>query len=469
MSLLRPPPHRTRTLIAFRPRRRGLAMLWAASVVLLAACGGGGDSSAPLCLVTSMNLSPITPTIAAGATVQLNATLASSFCSAPPSPSWTSSASSVASVSSSGLVTGVSAGTASITANAGTATAAAVVTVTSAGIATIVVNTSTASINVGSTVQATADVRDAAGVALTRSITWLSSNSAVATVNANGLITGVTGGTATITASGEGKSGSKLITVIAPAMTIVSMTPTAASTNVSVEAPLQVTFTDNVDPATVTAQTVTLTKGGAAVTATRTVNGKVVTLAPVGLLQEFSSAYQLGATTGVKSTSGTAVSAAATTSFATVFWDSLYYYRLTNDFRPGESLDTPATTSECSMSPTSQSTGQFWFFVPYANAPGYYHMHNQFGGGSRAIEGADSPGRCFLSTGTFNPLTVPTGMFWKTSPFPNSSTSFFLQTWSHGTAKSLDTPLFGGVPTPSMQATGTFSGQSWTFTRLARR
>ena len=119
------------------------------------------------------------------------------------------------------------------------------------------------------------------------------------------------------------------------------------------------------------------------------------------------------------------------------------------------------------MSATSQSTGQFWYFIPTPNVVGYYAMQNQFGGPTRAIEGADSPGTCFL--GGFNFLTAPSGMFWKSAPFPNSTTTFYLQPLSHGAAKSLDTPIFGGVVTPSMQPTGQFSGQAWTFTRLAHR
>ena len=85
----------------------------------------------------------------------------------------------------------------------------------------------------------------------------------------------------------------------------------------------------------------------------------------------------------------------------------------------------------------------------------------------RAIEGADSPGACFLTS--FSALTAPTGMFWKAAPFPNSTTTFFLQTLNFGATKALDTPLLGNVPIPSMQFTGAFSGQAWTFTRLARR
>lgn len=63
------------------------------------------------------------------------------------------------------------------------------------------------------TVQLTATARDAAGAAQAgRTITWSSSAPSVATVNA-GLVTAVTPGTATITASSEGRNATAAITV----------------------------------------------------------------------------------------------------------------------------------------------------------------------------------------------------------------------------------------------------------------
>jgi acid phosphatase len=49
-----------------------------------------------------------------------------------------------------------------------------------------------------------------------RTVTWASSNTTVATVSASGLVTGQVAGTATITATSEGQSGTAAITVTAP-------------------------------------------------------------------------------------------------------------------------------------------------------------------------------------------------------------------------------------------------------------
>ena len=66
----------------------------------------------------------------------------------------------------------------------------------------------------GATQQITATPRDASGAALTdRAITWESDRPAVATVSTSGLVTGVSAGTATVTARGGERSASATIVV----------------------------------------------------------------------------------------------------------------------------------------------------------------------------------------------------------------------------------------------------------------
>ena len=59
-----------------------------------------------------------------------------------------------------------------------------------------------------------------------RVVTWGSSDPTVATVNANGLVTGVALGSATITATSEGKSGTSAITVYIPVASVTVAPPT---------------------------------------------------------------------------------------------------------------------------------------------------------------------------------------------------------------------------------------------------
>jgi uncharacterized protein YjdB len=93
----------------------------------------------------------------------------------------------------------------------------------STGVASVAVALSATQITVGGTVNATADLRTAAGAAVTgRVVSWTSSSPTVATVNDGGTVSAIAAGSATITATSEGKTGSASLTVIpAPVATVV--------------------------------------------------------------------------------------------------------------------------------------------------------------------------------------------------------------------------------------------------------
>jgi hypothetical protein len=302
-------------------------------------------------------------------------------------------------------------------------------------------------------------------------VSFSSNNSAVASVSQSGLITAVSAGSATITATSEGRSGTVALTIVGtPTLSITSISPTNGGSDVSIEGKVIITFSSNINAATVTASSVTLTKGGVAVSASRTVSGNVVTLTPSSLLDEFGTFYGVSITTAVRSSVGNQLPSTVQSSFSTAFWDPSYYYRLTNDYRgPNESLDSyPDGTYNCWMGPTGNYSGQHWYFLPIAGSGGYYTMQNLYGGSGRALEGAASPGQCFLAGPPFTPGQF-TGMMWK----PVSASAFapgrwYLQNWG-SSAKSLDTPLLNNIPWPSMQNTGPYTGQAWLFTRLSRR
>src|SRR5438552_4120664 len=166
--------------------------------------------------VASVTVSPATASLAVGRTLQLAATPTDSAGN-PLSGrvvTWATSATSVATVSAAGLVTGVAAGTATITATSEGKSGIATITVSNVPVASLTVSPATAGILVSKTVQLTATPKDAAGNPLSgRVVTWATSATSVATVSATGLVTGVTVGTATITATSEGKSGTATVTV----------------------------------------------------------------------------------------------------------------------------------------------------------------------------------------------------------------------------------------------------------------
>src|SRR5437667_8226836 len=165
--------------------------------------------------VASVTVSPGAPTVQVGQTVQLTATPkdANGTPLSGRVVTWSSNNTSAATVDGSGLVTGVAAGSATITATSEGKSGTSVVTV-SVPVASVTVSPAAASVQAGQTQPLTATLKDANGNVLTgRTVTWSSNNTTVATVNGTGLVTAKVAGSATITATSEGQSGTASITV----------------------------------------------------------------------------------------------------------------------------------------------------------------------------------------------------------------------------------------------------------------
>lgn len=185
---------------------------------VLASSGTEADTAhvTVTCTVASVDVSPASTSTQVGDSVQLTAT-PKDATGAPISGryiAWLSNNTLVARVSPTGLVTGVAEGTVTITASVDAITGTATVVVTPIPVATVEVVPPSPTVAVNSTVQLTATTRDANGNALGgRAVTWSTSDPNVATVDQTGLVTGVGLGSATITATSEGKSGTSTVTV----------------------------------------------------------------------------------------------------------------------------------------------------------------------------------------------------------------------------------------------------------------
>jgi uncharacterized protein YjdB len=164
----------------------------------------------------SVSVSPPTTSLQVGGTASMAATVRDSNGVAVSSASvtWSSSAPSVASVDAQGKVTALAAGSTNIRAAAGAASGTATVQVTAIPVARVEVSPTSLTVDVGKTKQLTAKTFSASGTELTgRTITWTSSNTAIATVDSTGLVKGIKKGSATITATSEGKSDTAAVTV----------------------------------------------------------------------------------------------------------------------------------------------------------------------------------------------------------------------------------------------------------------
>lgn len=134
-------------------------------------------------------------------------------------PAWTSSAPNVASVSSSGVITTLSAGQATISASIFAVRGSVTLTVAPpapgpAPVATVTVNPLNGTLEAGNSIALTAVTRDLAGsTLLDRSVAWSSSNADVATVSVDGVVTAIAEGSAIIEALSESKRGSFAINV----------------------------------------------------------------------------------------------------------------------------------------------------------------------------------------------------------------------------------------------------------------
>jgi uncharacterized protein YjdB len=196
--------------------RYGPAAIGTASVVVLGP-------------VAAVSVTAAQSTITAGSTTQLS--VSATDASGVPQAreiTYTSSAPTVASVSGTGSVTAVGAGTATITATS--EGRSGTVTITVLPPIAVLLTPATAFVGQGGTQQLTVTLRDPATGALLTGQTpvYTTSDAAVATVSATGLVTMVGPGTATITATNNGRTGTATVSNVLTSGTGFTYSGTAA-------------------------------------------------------------------------------------------------------------------------------------------------------------------------------------------------------------------------------------------------
>jgi trimeric autotransporter adhesin len=224
-------------------RCRSLRLLCGALVLSFAfGCTGGNASFVPNGTSTppvSIEVTPTSPSIALATTRQFTATgiySDNSRLDITASVTWSSSSTVVATVSntpgSNGLATANAAGSTTITATSGGVSGSTTLTVTSATLQSIQVAPTNPSIALATTRQFTATgiYSDNSSQDITASVTWSSSNIAIASISnvagSNGLATAIAAGSTTITATSGVITGSTTLTVTSATLASIQVSPT---------------------------------------------------------------------------------------------------------------------------------------------------------------------------------------------------------------------------------------------------
>ncbi|HKR28791.1 MAG TPA: Ig-like domain-containing protein [Acidobacteriaceae bacterium] len=208
---------------SFCSRHVVFLLFFSLPIALLTACSGGGSGSTTTPppstpTLSSISVTPGTPSVAAGLTQQFKATGTWSDGSTKDITStatWTSGTTTVATINAAGLATSKAQGTAVITAASGSVSGSATLTVSPAVLVSISV--APASVQIGATTQmkATGTWTDQSTQDLTSTVTWSLANSYVASISASGLVTSLRAGYSTVTATDGSLQGSGSVAVVA--------------------------------------------------------------------------------------------------------------------------------------------------------------------------------------------------------------------------------------------------------------
>jgi len=229
----------------------GLVTALAKSTVTISAIADARVGTAPLTITepvpASIAIAPTSVSMVAGQTAQLTASVRDASGAVLPGQTvaWSSANPAVATITANGTATGVAVGTTEIHASVNGLDATAAVTITPVPAASISIAPAALSLTVGDTSRVVATVRDAGGnVLANRAVAWFSSNPAVMTVSATGLVTAVGAGIAAVSAVADGVTATAQVTVAAlPPAPVASISVALVATTLSAGQTTQATAT----------------------------------------------------------------------------------------------------------------------------------------------------------------------------------------------------------------------------------
>jgi trimeric autotransporter adhesin len=324
--------------------------------------------------LTSIAVTPATKKIPTGASQQFVATGTfsdgSTHVLGGASLSWSSSATSFATVSATGLVTGVAVGQSTITATGSGASATALANVTGVALKSIAISPTNPSTFVGDGLflSATGTYTDGTTMDLTSEVTWASSNTTVAVINSGPIVEALAAGTTTLTATLGKKVGTTALTVAVPVLQSISITP--GSTGLTVGMAASFTATGNYSDGSSPDITSTVNWSTSVANVVSFALGACGTLVVTGVGAGTTNLTATDPTSGLSASATLSVSAErAGTSVLSLRLFDPNDNPLTPSSAPGLSLNlqavlTPDGGTTFSASPTPDCTGTYDVLVP---------------------------------------------------------------------------------------------------------
>jgi uncharacterized protein YjdB len=341
----------------------GVATGVATGIATVAAHSGTLGASATITVkgasatLSSIAVTPATPSIPINTTLQLTATGSYSDGSSSDLTAfvtWSSSTIATATVSVSGLVEGVAGGSSTITATLGTVSNSTSVTVTAPTITSISVTPDDLTLPIGISQQFTASAiySDGSIQDLVSGVTWSSSTTSVASVDNTGLAAILAAGTTTITATVGAFTDSITITVVPAHLTSITLAPATISIAPGTEQ--QFTATGNFDDGST--QLLTSVQWSSSATSVLTVdaNGLGLAVGP-GTSTVTVTSGAISATAAVTVDSATLVSLAIAPSNSFMPAGAVKQFTATGTFSDNSTQDVTQSVVWSSSSPTVAS------------------------------------------------------------------------------------------------------------------
>ena len=315
---------------------------------------GSGALTVTSATLVSIAVTPTNPTLGVGVTQPFVATGTfsdGSVSDVSSSASFTSSAPDVAALDANHAATTRKAGKTTITATVGKISGSTTLTVTAATLVAITVMPATTTLAIKGTapLKAMGTYSDGSMVDLTASVTWQSGNAKVAAVSnavgSLGLVTGLSAGSVTITATLSGVSGSAAVTVTAATLVSIAVAPQNPSLPVGTTVNLKATGTYS-DNSTVDITTsVTWLSDTLGVATVNNANGKqgVVTAVALGTSNVHATLGAISGVTTVTVTAAKLVSITLAPANPTVPAGTSQSLTATANYSDGNSVDVTAT------------------------------------------------------------------------------------------------------------------------------